>query len=120
MKQDPKEVLEMLNIILEQIRPCRISNTTIIEDIQPESVEFVIRSAIQCIDQIDYKHCKQQLSAEYGITVSESEPVIHAIWINDTYCSNCKRFPVDVSVPISNQELTKYFSRCPHCGAKMK
>lgn len=49
----------------------------------------------------------------------EAEPVRHAQWINDTFCSNCKRFPVDVSVSISNQELTKYFSRCPHCGAKM-
>ena len=49
----------------------------------------------------------------------EAEPVRHAHWVNDTFCSNCKRFPVDVSVSISNQELTKYFSRCPHCGAKM-
>lgn len=29
------------------------------------------------------------------------------------------QLPVDVSVSISNQELTKYFSRCPFCGAKM-
>jgi hypothetical protein len=50
----------------------------------------------------------------------EAEPVCYAVWVNDTYCSNCKRFPVDVSAPISNQELTKHFSRCPHCGAKMK
>ena len=49
----------------------------------------------------------------------EAEPVIHAQWINNTFCSNCNRFPVDVSVSISNQELTKYFSRCPHCGARM-
>lgn len=49
----------------------------------------------------------------------DAEPVLHAIWINDTYCSNCQRFPVDVSFSISNQQLTKYFSRCPHCGAKM-
>lgn len=50
----------------------------------------------------------------------EAEPIQHAQWINNTYCSNCKRFPVDVSVPISNQELTKYFSRCPHCGAHIE
>lgn len=50
----------------------------------------------------------------------ETEPVCYAVWVNETFCSNCKRFPVDVSVPISNQELTKHFSRCPHCGAKMK
>lgn len=50
----------------------------------------------------------------------EAEPMRHGQWINDTFCSECKRFPVDVSVPISNQELTKYFSRCPHCGARMK
>lgn len=49
----------------------------------------------------------------------EAEPVRHGRWINDTFCSECNRFPVDVSVPISNQELTKYFTRCPHCGAKM-
>lgn len=49
----------------------------------------------------------------------EAEPVRYAHWVNDTFCSNCKRFPVDVSVSISNRELTKYFSRCPHCGAKM-
>lgn len=49
----------------------------------------------------------------------EAEPVRHARWINDIFCSNCKRFPVDVSVSIPNRELTKYFSRCPHCGAKM-
>lgn len=49
----------------------------------------------------------------------DAEPVRHGRWINDTFCSECNRFPVDVSVSISNQELTKYFSRCPHCGAKM-
>lgn len=49
----------------------------------------------------------------------ETEPVRHGHWINDTFCSECKRFPVDVSVPISNQQLTKYFSRCPHCGSRM-
>lgn len=52
-------------------------------------------------------------------TTVEAEPVRHGRWINDTFCSECKRFPVDVSVSISNQELTKHFSRCPHCGAKM-
>lgn len=50
----------------------------------------------------------------------EAEPVCHGQWINNTFCSECKRFPVDVSVSISNQELTKYFSRCPHCGAHMR
>lgn len=49
----------------------------------------------------------------------EVEPVRYGRWINNTFCSECKRFPVDVSVSISNQELTKYFSRCPHCGARM-
>ena len=74
MKKDPKEVLGMLNIILKHIRPCRIADVTIIEDIKADSVEFVIRSAIQFIDQMDYKHCKQQLNAAYGILVTESEP----------------------------------------------
>ena len=51
----------------------------------------------------------------------EAEPVCYARWVNDTFCSNCNRFPVPagVSVGISDKELTKYFSRCPHCGAKM-
>lgn len=49
----------------------------------------------------------------------EVERVRHARWINNTFCSDCKRFPVDISVSISNQELTKHFSRCPHCGAVM-
>lgn len=49
------------------------------------------------------------------------EPEVrHGRWINDTFCSECGRFPVDVSVTISNQELTKYFSWCPHCGAYMR
>lgn len=50
----------------------------------------------------------------------EAEPVKQGQWINNTFCSECKRFPVDVSVSISNQELTKYFSRCPHCGTRMR
>lgn len=49
----------------------------------------------------------------------EAEPVLHAKWVNDTFCSNCNRFPVYQGMPISNQELTKHFSRCPHCGARM-
>lgn len=49
----------------------------------------------------------------------ELNPVRHGRWVDNTFCSECNRFPVDVSVSISNQELTKYFSRCPHCGAKM-
>lgn len=40
-------------------------------------------------------------------------------WVNNVFCSVCKRFPVDVSISISNRELTKYFSYCPHCGARM-
>lgn len=74
MKQDPKEVVQMLNAVLSQIRPCNIAKTTIIEDIEPESLEFVIRSAIQCIDQMGYKTCKQQLSTAYGIMVSDLKP----------------------------------------------
>ena len=49
----------------------------------------------------------------------EAEPVRHGRWVNDIFCSECSRFPVDVSCHISNQDLTKYFSRCPHCGARM-
>lgn len=50
----------------------------------------------------------------------EFDPIIYGHWINDVYCSVCGRFPVDVSVSISNRELTKYFSRCPHCGAHIR
>lgn len=53
------------------------------------------------------------------IPTIDAEPVRHGRWVNDVFCSECKRFPVDVSVSISNRELTKYFSRCPHCGAVM-
>lgn len=74
MKQDHKEVLQMLNAVLSQIRPCNIANTTIIEDISPDSLEFVIRSAIHCIDQLDYKTCKEQLSAAYGIMATDVHP----------------------------------------------
>lgn len=76
---------------------------TYITDVKPSSTIFVLSTAIDWLQKIKI----------------ECEPVCHALWINGTFCSNCKRFPVDVSVSISNQELTKYFSRCPHCGARM-
>lgn len=43
----------------------------------------------------------------------------HGHWVNETYCSVCGRFPVDVSESISNRRLTKFFEWCPHCGAKL-
>lgn len=49
----------------------------------------------------------------------DAQTVRHGQWINDTFCSECNRFPVDVSFNVSNQKLAKYFSWCPHCGAKM-
>ncbi len=62
----------------------------------------------------------KKIKAEMLDLWSESnDPVRHAYWVNGTWCSNCSRFPVDCSLPISNRELTKYFERCPHCGAKM-
>ena len=76
-------------------------------------------------------HCKNMEEAEQGSAnpcsahriiseqpIIEAEPMRRGRWINDKFCSECGRFPVDVSVSISNQELTKYFSRCPHCGSK--
>lgn len=71
------------------------------------------------------RYCMERRCGSVPIERIKSEPRIevervrHARWINNTFCSDCKRFPVDVSVSISNQELTKYFSRCPHCGALM-
>lgn len=62
---------------------------------------------------------REMLDELEGLPTVEVAPMRHGRWINNTFCSECKRFPVDVSVPISNQELTKYFSRCPHCGAQM-
>lgn len=47
------------------------------------------------------------------------KPMRHGRWINDTFCSECKRFPVPADVSISEQVLTKIFSWCPHCGAKL-
>lgn len=53
--------------------------------------------------------------------MNNNEPVvIKGYWVNDVYCSVCGRFPVDVSCSISNRELTKRFSYCPHCGAEME
>ena len=49
-----------------------------------------------------------------------NDSIKHAYWVADTWCSNCNRFPVDCSLPISNRELTKYFEYCPHCGAKIR
>ena len=69
----------------------------------------------------DYeKGFRDAINKELELQTIESEPVRNGRWINDTFCSECKRFPVDVSVSISNRELTKYFSRCPHCGAHMR
>lgn len=50
---------------------------------------------------------------------ADVELVKHGQWVNGTYCSVCSRFPVDTSESISNCRLTKFFDRCPHCGAKM-
>lgn len=72
------------------------------------------------------KYCIKHKCESVPIERIKSEPrieverVCYARWVNNTYCSNCGRFPVDVSVSISNQELTKYFGRCPHCGAHIK
>lgn len=70
-----------------------------------------------CIDKACWKY-EDRARIENAPTI-EAEPVHHGRWINGIFCSECNRFPVDVSVSISNQQLTKYFSRCPHCGAKM-
>lgn len=79
-------------------------NTSLHLQIQSKDAE--IKKLESRIDTLQYE--QEQL-----------ETVKHAKWVNDTFCSNCQRFPVDVSVSISNKELTKYFSRCPHCGARM-
>lgn len=61
----------------------------------------------------------------YIMRVVRDEPELdepgarHAHWVNDTWCSNCSRFPVKQGMGYDNRELTKYFERCPHCGAKM-
>lgn len=67
-------------------------------------------------------NCKyHEFMASVKVAPTIELEVQHGRWINDTFCSECKRFPVPVSVSIgiSGKELTKYFSRCPHCGAKM-
>lgn len=81
---------------------------------------LAVSDTAKLIDQYLYCQCNLtvKLAADLMPTI-EAEPIRYAQWVNGTYCSNCQRFPVDVSVPISNQELTKYFSRCPHCGARM-
>ena len=64
----------------------------------------------------DKIHCYYYLNE----MLPEIEKVQYARWVDDVYCSNCGRFPVDVVDSISNRELTKYFGRCPHCGAHIK
>lgn len=77
------------------------------------------------------KKIKYAFPTEYGKSVYvqgiidsmptiESEPARIGVWVANTWCSACGRFPVDCSEPISNRELTKYFEYCPHCGAKME
>lgn len=100
---DIKETIESLQILLMQIaNEGEEEKRTYINDVKPSSTIFVLSTAIDILEEVV---C--------------FEPVQYAKWVNGTFCSNCKRFPVDISVSISNQELTKYFSRCPHCGAKM-
>lgn len=61
-----------------------------------------------------------QFAIEKARELPKIEPgVKHAHWTNDTFCSNCSRFPIYQGAPISSQELAKYFSYCPYCGAKM-
>lgn len=67
-----------------------------------------------------YNFAVQEISTYITLAPTiEAEPVRRGVWVADTWCSACGRFPVDVSCHISNQELTKQFSRCPHCGSKM-
>lgn len=62
---------------------------------------------------------REMLDEIEALPTIEAEPKQHAHWVNDTFCSNCNQFPIYQGRPISNQELTKYFSYCPHCGRKM-
>ena len=73
------------------------------------------------LDEMSCLNCKYH-EFRRGIKVAptiDAEPVRHGRWINDILCSECKKFLAPADVPINDQELTKYFSRCPHCGAKM-
>lgn len=98
-----KETIESLQLLLMNISDeGETEKRTYINDVKPSSTIFVLSTAIDILQEIVYY-----------------EPVQYAEWVNDVFCSNCKRFPVDFSVPISNRDLTKYFTRCPHCGAKM-
>lgn len=59
------------------------------------------------------------LRDETNFPTIDAHPVRNGRWINDTFCSECNRFPVDVSFNISTQKLDECFSWCPYCGAKM-
>lgn len=97
-----RECIQMLCELKDSLVPCDYvgNDSAILDGIKIESADFVLTSAIEILNKSEY------------IKVGH--------WVNDIFCSECNRFPVDVSVSISNRELTKYFSRCPHCGAKMK
>lgn len=42
-------------------------------------------------------------------------PVVHARWIDDTYCSNCSHFEEDDE----GHPVFSFSDYCPCCGAKM-
>lgn len=48
-----QELIEMLNVLLEQRRICSNDcNTTVIENVSPESFEFVIDSTIDYLKKV--------------------------------------------------------------------
>lgn len=56
----------------------------------------------------------------YYVDDTINPAVRHGRWINDTFCSVCNRFPLPAGVStLSAEELTKYYSWCPYCGARM-
>lgn len=43
------------------------------------------------------------------------EQVVHARWIESTYCSNCNGFAEDYD----DRTIMSFSDYCPYCGAKM-
>ena len=46
---------------------------------------------------------------------ADAKPVVHAKWLENTYCSNCNYFAEDENGYI----ILSFTDYCPGCGAKM-
>lgn len=62
----------------------------------------------------EHGHCICEFHAE-DIPSEDAAAVVHAHWIDDTFCSNCRHFAEDYEGHI----ILSFSDWCPGCGAKM-